>query len=74
MIEARIDSGIEIAMMIGAAPAAEEQQDHECRQRRGDDRLAHDAGIAARTKIDWSPIGSILRLGGTARGPPATWP
>ena len=43
MIEVRIESGIEMAMMMVRAPAAEEEQDHEAGERGGDDGFADDA-------------------------------
>ena len=65
MIEPRIDSGIEIAMINVRAPAAEEQQDHQAGQRRGDQRLRRATPrIAARTKIDWSLIGTTFSASG----------
>ena len=39
----RIESGIEIAMIDGRAPASEEDQDHQAGQRRRDDALVDDA-------------------------------
>ena len=64
MIEHRIDSGIETRDDQRAAPAAEEEQDHQ-RGQAGGDRCASFSTplIAARTKTDWSASGLILQLG-----------
>ena len=44
----------------GRAPAAEEQQDHQAGQQRGDDAFAATPLMAPRTNIDWSPMKPIL--------------
>ncbi len=41
IIEVRMESGIETAMIERAAPAPQEQQDHQPGQARGDDSLAN---------------------------------
>ena len=48
MIEVRMESGIETAMIKRAAPAAEEDQDHQARQAGGNDGFANHA-------VDGSP-------------------
>ena len=43
MIEVRIESGIETAMMMVLRQLAEEEQDHQAGERGGDDGLANHA-------------------------------
>ncbi len=64
-IDARIDSGIEMADDDRVPPVAEEKQDHGGRQTRGDDRLDENAlDRCACTKIDWSKSGLMVNSGG----------
>ena len=47
MIAPSTESGIEMAMMSGRAPASEKQQDHHAGQQRRDDAFVGDAGDGA---------------------------
>ena len=63
---ARIDSGIEIGDDQRAAPAAEEEQDHQRGQRtRRSPPSRSTPLIAARTNSDWSASGLIFSSGGS---------
>ena len=43
MIDVRIESGMETAMIMVLSATAEEEQDHQAGERGGDDGLAHDS-------------------------------
>ena len=67
-IELRIESGMEMRDDERAAPVAEEEQDHQRGQARGDARLRRTTPlIEARTKIDWSKSVRISTSSGSDR-------
>ena len=71
MIEARMDSGIDTAMITRAAPAAEQDEDHQRRQARGDDALpARRRRSTARTNSDWSDSWRTVSSGGRLAADP----
>ena len=68
MIEPRIASGIEVAMITVERQLPEEQQDHQAGQRRGDHALARPRRRSPPfTNSDWSPSSAIFRFGGSGR-------
>ena len=73
-IEVSTDSGMDSAMIKRAAPRAEEQQNHQRRQRRGDDAFPHDAGDGRADEERL--VGEFLHLksGGERRSGRAAWP
>ena len=65
MIETRIESGIEMAMISVLRQLPRKQQNHQRRQAGGDHAFANTPCTAARTKIDWSNSGVITICGGS---------